>query len=100
MLPILYNIIESRHVLLCCATVYLKSSQYTYNRSFDWSILTHIGQGHIHKHSNRHGVVAHEKLHLKLHQYGIRGNTLKWLKDFLDNQTQTDVRGLSKKFVD
>ena len=25
----------------------------TYNGSFDWSILTHIGQGHIHKHPAR-----------------------------------------------
>ena len=27
--------------------------------------------------------VAHEKLLLKLHHYGIRGDTLKWIKDFL-----------------
>ena len=26
--------------------------------------------------------VAHEKLLLKLHHYGIRGDTLKWIKDF------------------
>ena len=26
--------------------------------------------------------VAHEKLALKLHFYGIRGDTLKWIKDF------------------
>ena len=26
--------------------------------------------------------VAHEKLLLKLHQYGIRGDTLNWIKDF------------------
>ena len=26
--------------------------------------------------------VAHEKLLLKLHFYGIRGNTLNWVKDF------------------
>ena len=26
--------------------------------------------------------VAHEKLILKLHQYGIRGDTLNWIKDF------------------
>ena len=31
---------------------------------------------------------AHEKLLLKLHFYGIRGNTLNWIKDFLDNKTQ------------
>ena len=34
--------------------------------------------------------VAHEKL-LKLHQYGIRGETLNWIKDFLDNWKQTVV---------
>ena len=28
--------------------------------------------------------VAHEKLLRKLHSYGIRGDTLKWIKDFLD----------------
>ena len=31
---------------------------------------------------------AHEKLLLKLHFYGIRGNTLNWIKDFLDNRNQ------------
>ena len=35
--------------------------------------------------------VAHEKLLLKLHLYGIRGDTLKWIKDFLDNRQQTVV---------
>ena len=35
--------------------------------------------------------VAHEKLLLKLHQYGIRGNTLNWIKAFLDNRKQTVV---------
>ena len=35
--------------------------------------------------------VAHEKLLLKLHQYGIRGHTLNWIKDFLDNRKQTVV---------
>ena len=33
--------------------------------------------------------VAHEKLLLKLHFYGIRGNTLNWVKDFLDNRSQS-----------
>ena len=33
--------------------------------------------------------VAHEKLLLKLHIYGIRGNTLNWIKDFLDNRNQS-----------
>ena len=35
--------------------------------------------------------VAHEKLLLKLHQYGIRRDTLNWIKDFLDNWKQTVV---------
>ena len=35
--------------------------------------------------------VAHEKLLLKLHHYGIRGDTLKWKKDFLDNQKQMEL---------
>ena len=35
--------------------------------------------------------VAHEKLLLKLHFYGIRGNILNWIKDFLDNRTQSVI---------
>ena len=35
--------------------------------------------------------VAHEKLLPKLHHYGIRGDTLKWIKDFLDNRKQAVV---------
>ena len=35
--------------------------------------------------------VAHEKLLLKLHHYGIRGDTLKWIEDFLDNRKQAVV---------
>ena len=35
--------------------------------------------------------VAHEKLIQKLHHYGIRGDTLKWIKDFLDNRKQEVV---------
>ena len=35
--------------------------------------------------------VAHEKLLLKLHNYGIRGDTLKWIKTFLDNRKQAVV---------
>ena len=35
--------------------------------------------------------VAHEKLLLKLHHYGIREDTLKWIKDFFDNRKQTVV---------
>ena len=35
--------------------------------------------------------VAREKLLLKLHFYGIRGNILNWIKDFLDNRTQSVI---------
>ena len=35
--------------------------------------------------------VAHEKILLKLHHYGIRGDTLKWIKNFLDNRKQAVV---------
>ena len=35
--------------------------------------------------------VAHEKLLLKLHHYGIRGDTLKWIKEFSDNRKQAVV---------
>ena len=35
--------------------------------------------------------VAHEKLLSKLHFYGIRGNILNWIKDFLDNRTQSVI---------
>ena len=35
--------------------------------------------------------VAHEKLLLKLHFYGIRGNTLNWIKYFLGNRTQSVI---------
>ena len=35
--------------------------------------------------------VAHEKLIQKLHHYDIRGDTLKWIKDFLDNRKQAVV---------
>ena len=41
--------------------------------------------------SNAFDKIAHEKRLLKLHQYGIRGDTLKWIKDFLDNRKQTVV---------
>ena len=44
--------------------------------------------------------VAHEKLLLKLHQYGIRGDPLNWIKDFLDNRKQTVViNGISSDEV-
>ena len=35
--------------------------------------------------------VAHEKLLQKLHADGIRGGTLKWIKDFLDNRQQSVI---------
>ena len=42
--------------------------------------------------------VAHEKLLLKLHHYGIRGDSLKWMKNFLDNQKQAVViNGINSK---
>ena len=30
----------------------------------------------------------HEILHIKLHHYGIRGEMLNWLRDYLSNRTQ------------
>ena len=36
-------------------------------------------------------MVNHEKLLYKLHHYGIRGQTLLWIKNFLDNRTQSVV---------
>ena len=41
--------------------------------------------------SKAFGKVAHEKLILKLYHYGIRGDTLKWIKASLDNRKQTVV---------
>ena len=35
--------------------------------------------------------VSHQKLLLKLHQYGIRGPSLKWIQAFLSGRTQTVV---------
>ena len=35
--------------------------------------------------------VSHEKLIYKLHNYGVKGKTLTWIKSFLDNRTQTVV---------
>ena len=35
--------------------------------------------------------VAHGKLLLKLHFHFIRGNTLNWIKEFLDNRTQSVI---------
>ena len=35
--------------------------------------------------------VSHEKVLLKMHNYGVRGQTLKWIKSFLDNRLQSVV---------
>ena len=35
--------------------------------------------------------VSHSKLLWKLHQYGIRGNALSWIRAFLGNRSQTVV---------
>ena len=35
--------------------------------------------------------VSHEKLIYKLHGYGIRGKTLRWIKSFLNGRSQTVV---------
>ena len=35
--------------------------------------------------------VSHEKLIYKLHNYGVKGKTLTWIKSFLDNRSQTVV---------
>ena len=34
---------------------------------------------------------THEKLIYQLHGYGIRGKTLKWIKSFLNDRSQTVV---------
>jgi len=39
--------------------------------------------------------VSHEKLVLELHDYGIRGPALKWIKGFLDNDHQSVIVYLS-----
>ena len=41
--------------------------------------------------SNAFDKVNHEKLALKLHEYGIRGPDLKWVKGFLDNRHQSVI---------
>ena len=41
--------------------------------------------------SNSFDKVANEKLLLKLHYYGIRGDVLRWIKNFLDNRKQAVV---------
>ena len=35
--------------------------------------------------------VSHEKVLQKIHEYGVRGNTLKWIKGFLDNSSNSVV---------
>ena len=41
--------------------------------------------------SNAFDKVNHQKLLLKLHRYGIRGPSLKWIQAFLSGRTQTVV---------
>ena len=41
--------------------------------------------------SNAFDRVSHEKLALKLHDYGIRGPALKWVKGFIDNRHQSVI---------
>ena len=36
-------------------------------------------------------IPSHEKLIYKLHNYGVKGKTLSWIKSFLDNRTRTVV---------
>ena len=44
--------------------------------------------------------VAHEKLPLKFHHYGIRGDTLKWIKGFLDNRKQAvAINGMNSEKI-
>ena len=44
--------------------------------------------------------VAHEKLPLKFHHYGIRGDTLKWIKGFLDNRKQAvAINGINSEKI-
>jgi hypothetical protein len=38
--------------------------------------------------SNAFDKVPHERLAAKLHHYGVRGNTLSWIKSFLANRDQ------------
>ena len=40
--------------------------------------------------------VSHQKLLLKLHRYGIRGPTLKWIQAFLSDRTRTVVIEIEK----
>ena len=35
--------------------------------------------------------VSHEKVLVKMHEYGVRGNTLKWIESFLHDRSQTVV---------
>ena len=42
--------------------------------------------------------VSHEKVLLKMHNYGIRGPTLQWIKSFLDNRLQSVIlNGISSE---
>ena len=49
--------------------------------------------------SKAFGKVAHEKIQ-KLHHYGIRGDTLKWIKAFLDNRKQAvGINGVNSNCI-
>ena len=44
--------------------------------------------------------VNHEKVLLKMHEYGVRGQTLRWIKSFLDNRLQSVVlNGISSDAI-
>ena len=44
--------------------------------------------------------VNHEKVLLNLHDYGVRGQTLRWIKSFIDNRLQSVVlNGISSEAI-
>ena len=43
--------------------------------------------------------VAHSRLLLKLENYGVRGNLLKWIQDFLSGRTQQVVLEASRSYT-
>lgn len=45
--------------------------------------------------------VPHRRLMVKLHGYGIRGNVLKWIEEFLNGRKQSvEIRGESSDLLD